>query len=156
MYLSPRMVRLAAALLGMLMTLAVPAACSLAPGSPSGASPTISDAWVRPPLGPELPVAGYLTITGGGTADALMRVTSPLASSVEIHETMAGSSGMIGMHPVERIDIDAGGSVRLEPGGYHLMLMGVTEALEVGEMVELRLTFEEAGDVSVWAEVKGG
>jgi copper(I)-binding protein len=36
------------------------------------------------------------------------------------------------------------------------MLMGVTEALEVGEMVELRLTFEEAGDVSVRAEVKGG
>jgi copper(I)-binding protein len=63
---------------------------------------------------------------------------------------------MMAMHPIERIDIPAGGSAKLEPGGYHLMLMGVTKMPAVGETVELTLTFEKAGDVVVQAEVRAG
>ena len=55
---------------------------------------------------------------------------------------MAGDSGMIGMQPVDRIDVKVGSTVTLEPGGYHLMLMGVTVMPAVGETVELTLTFE--------------
>jgi hypothetical protein len=108
-------------------------------------------------MGPDRPAAGYLAITNpGGGADALVSASSPIATSVELHESTADASGMMAMHPVDRIDIEAGGTVKLEPGGYHLMLMGVTRMPAVGETVELTLTFEKAGDVVIQAEVKAG
>jgi copper(I)-binding protein len=140
---------LAAALLAALVL----AACTAA-ATPSG--PTVADAWVRPPMGPDRPAAGYLTITGHGTADALLSATSPVAQMVEIHETMAGASGMASMHQVDRIPVPAGGSVKLEPGGYHLMLMGLGSELAVGQKVQITLTFERAGEIRVEAEVRQG
>lgn len=126
-------------------------------GSASAAVPTVSDAWIRPPMGAGLPAAGYLTITGSaGTADALVGASSPLATSVEVHETMAEGSGMTGMRPVSRLEIATGATVRLEPGGYHLMLFGLTGTPAVGETIELTLTFETAGEVTVMAEVRAG
>ena len=127
-----------------------------APCSSGSKAPTISDAWVRPPMGADLPAAGYLTIVGGDADDALIAVTSPVAASVEIHETMAAESGMTGMAPVDRIDVAAGATVVLEPGGYHLMLMGATDLPAVGDTVELTLSFENGGDVVVKAEVRAG
>jgi periplasmic copper chaperone A len=132
------------------------AACGAA--SPGGAgSPTITDAWIRPPMGPDRPAAGYLVITGApDSADALVSASSPAAMEVEIHETIPGMSGMAGMRPVERIDVAAGAVVQLEPGGYHLMLMGVGSGLAVGQTVEITLTFENAGEIVVQAEVRQG
>ena len=107
-------------------------------------------------MGAGLPAAGYLTMVGGTEADALIAASSPIATSVEIHETMAGASGMTGMQPVDQIDVAAGATVKLEPGGYHLMLMGVSEMPAVGSTVEVTLTFEQAGEITVKAEVKAG
>ena len=133
------------------------AASSASPAaSAAAAAPAISGAWVRPPMGAGAPAAGYLTITGGSAADALVAAKSPIATSVEIHETMAGGSGMTGMQPVDKIDVAAGATVKLEPGGYHLMLMGVKDMPAAGSTVELTLTFQQAGDVTVQAEVKAG
>jgi len=129
---------------------------ALAACSSASAAPTVSAAWVRPPMGADLPAAGYVTIVGGGAADALLSASSPVATAVEVHETMAGASGMTGMRPVGRIDVAAGATVKLEPGGYHLMLMGVTGPLTVGQQVEITLTFEKAGKISVQAEVRAG
>jgi len=138
------------------------------PRSPAGtaASPTptaiadgliVTDAWVRPPMGPDRPGAGYLTITNTfGADDALIGVSSPVATSVEMHETMADDSGMVGMAPLDRIDVKVGSVVKLEPGGYHLMLMGVAGMPPVGGTVQLTLTFQHAGDVVVQAEVRAG
>ena len=47
-----------------------------------------------------------------------------------------------------------GERVALEPGSYHVMLIGVQETLEPGQAVGLRLTFEKAGEVEVEAEVR--
>jgi periplasmic copper chaperone A len=58
------------------------------------------------------------------------------------------------MHPVERIEVPAGGSVSLEPGGYHIMLINLTQELEVGGTIDLTVTFEKAGDIKVTAEVR--
>jgi copper(I)-binding protein len=108
-------------------------------------------------MGSDRPAAGYMTITNPGTeADALVGVSSPIATSVEIHETMADPSGMMAMSPIDRLDIASGGTVKLEPGGYHLMLMGVTQMPAVGGTVQLTLTFEKAGQVVVQAEVRAG
>lgn len=129
------------------------AACS----SGGATAPTISDAWVRLAMGPDRPAAAYMVITNAsGQADALLSVSMPDASSVEIHETATDASGMMGMHPIARLDVPAGGTVKLEPGGYHLMIMGLTKPLEVGQKVEFDLVFERAGTVVVQAEVRQG
>jgi copper(I)-binding protein len=75
---------------------------------------------------------------------------------VQLHEVSTDAQGMTGMHHIDRLDIPAGQAVRLEPGGYHLMLMGLTAELEVGGTLELTLVFERAGSVVVQAEIRQG
>jgi hypothetical protein len=115
----------------------------------------VTDAWARKAMAMDMAGAAYMTITNGtAEADALLDVATPVAANPEIHETTAEGSGMMAMHPVEQIDIPAGGAVKLEPGGYHIMLINLTEELEVGSTIELTLTFEKAGEVKVMAEVR--
>ena len=134
------------------------AACSsaAAPTSPSATAPTVSGAWVRPPMGADRPAAGYMTITGGSEADALIAASSPISMDVQVHETTESADGM-GMQEVGRVDIPAGATVMLEPGGYHIMfMMPDPEGLVVGGTVEITLTFEKGGEVVVQAEVRAG
>ena len=63
-------------------------------------------------------------------------------------------SGMMTMQPVESIEVPAGETVALEPGGYHVMLIGLVEDLEVGDTVEVTLEFESGETQAVTAEVK--
>jgi copper(I)-binding protein len=155
--LRSRRLSLIAALAVPLLVIGCSAAASPSPtAGPNAAAPVIANAWVRPPVGMGRPAAGYLSITNpGGVADALIAASSPVASMVEIHETVAGESGMTGMRAVARIEVPAGVTVELKPGGYHLMLMGVT-SIRAGGTVQLELTFEKAGKVMVTAEVKNG
>ena len=67
----------------------------------------------------------------------------------------AGGGGMMGMQPVARLEIPAGGTVELKPGGYHIMLMGLARPLKEGDEIELTLSFAKAGDVKVKAKVGG-
>ena len=129
---------------------------SSASSSPSGGgSLTVTDAWARTSMSMGTAGAAYLTITNGtGQDDALIGVSTPAAASPEIHETTAAGSGMMGMHPVDRIAIPAGQTVKLEPGGYHIMLIGLTGELKAGATIELTLKFEKAGEVKVTAEVR--
>jgi len=142
--------RRAAMMLPVVLALMV-AACS---SSSSGGSLTVSDAWARKAMSMDMAGAAYMNITNGtGQADALLGVETDVAASPEIHETTE-ENGMMAMHPVERIEIPAGGTVELKPGGYHVMLIGLTQELEVGSTIDLTLKFEKAGDVKVKAEVK--
>jgi hypothetical protein len=61
---------------------------------------------------------------------------------------------MTGMQPVDALDLPAGATVTLEPGGYHLMLIDLTADLEVGQDIELTLDFETGPDLTVTAEVR--
>jgi hypothetical protein len=127
-------------------------------GSCSGApaAPAVAQAWARPAAaGAES--AAYMTITSApGLADALMSASSPGAAAVQLHEVSTDASGMTGMHPIDHLDIHAGETVQLKPGGYHLMIMGLKSELTVGGTLELDLVFENAGKVVVQAEIKQG
>ncbi len=128
-------------------------ACS---GPSSAAGPTIENPWARPAAA-GADTAAYLTIKSvAGQADALMSASSPDATTVELHEATTDASGMMGMHPIEHLDIHAGESVELKPGGHHLMVMGLTRELAVGGTLELDLVFEHAGKVVVQAEIRQG
>jgi periplasmic copper chaperone A len=131
------------------------AACSS--GSPASAGPAIvvSDAWVQVSGGPDLPAAGYFTVANNGSADdTLVSASSPVATTVELHETMPDMSGMTGMQSVTQVACPAGGSVSFAPGGFHLMITGFSAAPVAGGQVELDLNFRHAGKVVVKAVVR--
>ena len=131
------------------------AACSSGSGS-SPAAPLITESWARAAAtGGQS--AAYFTITNTSTAaDALLSASSSGAGMVELHETSIDGSGVAAMHPIGSVAIPAGESVVLKPGSYHLMLMGLTRDLSVGQTIELDLVFERAGKVVVQAEIRQG
>jgi copper(I)-binding protein len=59
------------------------------------------------------------------------------------------------MEHVEALDIPADGMLEMKPGGYHIMLMGLTQPLKEGDEIEITLTFEKAGEVKLKAKVGG-
>ena len=96
----------------------------------------------------------YMSIENRGTtADRLIRVASPAATSVELH-SMAMDGNVMRMRAVAGIDIAAGAKVALGTSGYHVMLVGLAQPLTTGDRFPLTLTFEKAGsvDVSVFVE----
>jgi copper(I)-binding protein len=97
--------------------------------------------------------AVYMTLTNqGATPDRLLQITTQTAASAEVHES-AEKDGVATMRPVEGLEIPAGGSVDLKPGGYHVMLVGLKAPLKKGDMISLQLKFEHAGQVDVMAHV---
>ena len=98
--------------------------------------------------------AAYMVIHNkGAQPDRLVGVATDAAERTELHETKM-ESGVMKMQPVEGIDVPAGGSVELKPGGLHIMLIGLKRELKIGDQVELVLHFEKAGDIAVKAEVR--
>ncbi len=94
--------------------------------------------------------AAFFTVTNNGAGDdRLVAAESDVAAAVEVHEMkMVGET--MEMTPLpEGLPIPAGETVVLEPGGYHIMMIGLTRDLKAGETFELKLTFEQAGAVEL-------
>ena len=89
-----------------------------------------------------------------GAPDRVVSASSPVAERVELHETIRDGDVMR-MREVEAIELPAGQTVELKPGGLHLMLMGLKAPLKAGETVPVTLKFEKAGDVTVQLNVEG-
>jgi copper(I)-binding protein len=96
----------------------------------------------------------FLTIRNAGTApDRLVSASSPLPRVTELHTTLRDGDVMR-MQQVQSIEVPAGGSVALQPGGLHLMLIGLSAPLRPGESVPVTLTFEKAGAITVSVPVQ--
>lgn len=115
----------------------------------------ISDAWSRAtPAG--APVGGgYLTITNkGSSTDRLVSFSTDLAGQPEIHE-MKDEGGVMKMRPLKAgLAIPPGATVKLAPGGYHLMLLKLKKPLVAGQRFKATLVFEKAGPVEVEFEIR--
>lgn len=111
---------------------------------------TISEAFARA-TPPGAPVAGgFLLITNEGPEDeTLVSVATPVSARSEIHEMRMDGDVMRMRELADGLPIPAGGSVTLEPGGYHLMFMDLNTPLIEGETVPVTLTFERAGEVEI-------
>lgn len=108
----------------------------------------IEKPWLRANL-PDRPTAAYLEITNSGSSDdRLLAVSSERFETIELH-MMALEDGVMNMKMVNEIALPAGETTSLEPGGFHLMLFGATEAMEEGTTVKLTLTFETAGELDL-------
>ena len=112
----------------------------------------VNDPRIGEPTGPH--AAMYFTVDNvTDSAEALMGASTDVAGSIEIHETIMGTDGNTVMQPVDApLEIEAGGTLVLEPGGVHLMLVDV-ERLEVGDTVNVTLQWQMAGAMQVEAEV---
>lgn len=115
----------------------------------------IEKPWSRASIGTSRPAAAYLTIRNEGKEkDTLVAVSTPLFGSAEVHH-MTIEDSVMRMGPAGRIDIPAGGSVALAPGGLHIMIMKLKSPLVKGKTVDITLTFARAGEVTVTAPIYG-
>lgn len=121
-------------------------------GSGEAATVQVAGAVCRPtPIGRQT-TGCYLTLTAAA-ADRLASVASPDANIVQIHESRIESNMMMMRELREGLPLPAGEAVALEPGGNHLMLLGVKEPLVAGDTVTLTLTFATSAPVEVTATV---
>lgn len=103
----------------------------------------VRDAWAAATRPGQDVGAAYMTLKS--TVDAtLLGVSSPVADSVEIHR-MWMDHGVMKMRMMKSLALPAGKSVKLEPGGLHLMLFDLKKPLTAGETLELTLTLKDKG-----------
>src|SRR6202171_1506173 len=116
----------------------------------------ITQAWSRATPGGAKVAGGYLTIENKGSApDRLIGGSVDVAGRVEVHE-MAVTNGVMTMRPLERgLTIEPGKTVKLAPGGYHLMLFDLKTPLKQGDQAPVTLEFEKAGKVAVPFDIQG-
>jgi copper(I)-binding protein len=115
----------------------------------------IHQPWVRASLGNAPNSAAYMTLeTTASEADRLVGGSTPAADSVQLHSHIM-EDGIAKMRPVDAIEVAPGGPTVLEPGGLHMMLVGLTGKLEEGGTMPLTLEFETAGEVTLEVPIRG-
>jgi len=116
----------------------------------------ITQAWSRATPGGAKIGGGYLTIENKGSApDRLIGGSADVAGKVEVHE-MTMNNGVMTMRPLDKgLSIEPGKTVKLAPGGYHLMLLDLKSPLKQGDKLPVTLEFEKAGKVKLSFDVEG-
>ncbi len=152
-------------LFSFLVTLVMLTAC--ATPAPAGPKVRVENAWARPttaassmdgmnatPGMPGMPDSGsssavyFVIINEGNQADTLIGTSTNVAKAAEMHETLI-KNDVAEMDPVARVDIPAHGRIEFKPGGYHVMLLGLTQELKVGDTLKLTLQFEKSGTITL-------
>lgn len=99
--------------------------------------------------------AAYLDISAEGDAISLVGASSPISEAVEIH-AMSMDGGTMRMRRLESLDVPPGVTVKMRPGesGAHFMLIGLEDALKVGDTFPLTLEFanRDSLEVEVWVQ----
>jgi copper(I)-binding protein len=118
---------------------------------PALAQVRVDGAWARPTVPGQQGGGGFLSLTSSG-GDRLIGGSTPLAQRFELH-TMAMKGDVMEMRQIDAIELPAGKTVELKPGGLHVMFIGLKQPLALGTRVPVTLRFEKAGEVQVEFEV---
>ncbi len=112
---------------------------------------SLVNGWARASVEGMTNSAAYgLVVNMTGAEDALIGGSTEAAEAVEIHEMVMAAGDVMQMRPIEGgIVVPNSSFATLQPGGLHIMLINLTQPLVAGEMLDLTLTFREAGDVSI-------
>ncbi len=111
----------------------------------------VEGAWARPTVPGQQGGGGFVTLSSAG-ADRLVGGSTPLAERFELH-SMAMKGDVMEMRQIDSIELPAGKAVKLEPGGLHVMFIGLKQPLAIGSRVPVTLKFEKAGELKVEFEV---
>jgi copper(I)-binding protein len=116
----------------------------------------ITQAWSRATPGGAKVGGGFLTIENKGSApDRLIGGSADIAEKVQVHQ-MTANNGVMTMRPLDDgLTIEPGKTVKLAPGGYHLMMLNLKSPLKQGDKVPVTLEFEKAGKVKLSFDVQG-
>lgn len=137
------------------MKLALSVLAVLSVAAPAAAAPQVQAAWSRPAAQGGAG-AGFMVLANpDAKPDALVAVQSPLAREVQIHQSSM-ANGIASMRRLDRVPLAAGARVTFAPGGYHLMLLGLTKALKAGDAVPATLTFASGAKVTASFVVGSG
>jgi len=113
----------------------------------------VKDAWVRVSVQGQMATGAFMKITSKDGA-RLVSASSPVAGVAEVHE-MKMDGNVMKMRAVEGgLEIPAGKTVELKPGGLHVMLMDLKAALPKDSTVPLTLVFKDAKGVESKVELK--
>ena len=116
------------------------------------AQTTVTDAWVRGTVAQQKATGLFAQITSA-QGGRLVSVSSPVAGVVEIHE-MKMEGDVMRMRAVSDLALPAGKAVALKPGGYHVMLLDLKQALKAGDTVPVTLVVEGADKKRESIEIK--
>jgi len=112
----------------------------------------VDDAWVRGTVAQQKATGAFMRLTAEKNT-RLVAASSPVAGVVEIHE-MAMENDVMKMRQVPGLDLVAGRTTELKPGGYHVMLMDLKQQMKGGDVVPLTLVFEDEGKKRFTQDVK--
>jgi copper(I)-binding protein len=118
-------------------------ACALTAAGAQAQPVEVKDAWIRGTVSGQKATGAFMSLTSR-TPARLVAAASPAAGVVEIHNTRM-EGGVMRMTAVGGVELPANRTVKLAPGGYHVMLMDLKRTLKAGERVPLKLTIETAG-----------
>ena len=104
---------------------------------------SVSEPWVRGTVESQMATGAFMRLTAATDA-RLLGARSPVAGIVELHE-MALENNVMRMREISRLDLPAGRTVELRPGGYHVMLLDLKRTLKPGEEVPITLEIEQGG-----------
>lgn len=119
---------------------------------PAHAQVTIKDPWVRATVSAQMATGAFMQITSAQDA-RLVEARSPVAGVVEVHE-MSMHKDVMKMRAVKALDLPAGKTVELKPGGYHIMLMDLKQQMKEGDTVPVTLIVEGKDKTRSTIEVK--
>ena len=129
--------------MGLVLVCFFAAGCRAKPGGLE-----IRDAWVRPAKA-GMNSAAYLTIENHGDQDTLLAARAANTEQAELHRSIMDNDGVMQMQQKPSVTIPARDKVIFEPGGLHIMLYSVSQDLIDGDIVQLKLTFEKAGELLI-------
>jgi len=114
----------------------------------------VTNAWIRS-AAKNMNSACYFDIVNNtNMEDTLLSAESGLAKAVQIHETFERGKDMKGMRHVEYVQVKANSTVKFEPSGIHVMLIGLNKDLKQGDTEKIILVFKNRGRVTIIAKVK--
>ena len=113
---------------------------------------TVTGGWVRSSVPGQKGSGAFMKITAKESV-RLTAVSSPMAGVAEVHE-MKMDGDVMRMRAVPVLELPAGSTVELKPGGYHLMLMDLKQSLTVGSTVPVTLMFRDAKGAEKRVEIK--
>jgi hypothetical protein len=113
----------------------------------------VSDGWVK--AADKGMTAAFGTVANSsGQEVTITAASTPSSSTMELHEVVDNNGAMV-MQPVAGgLQVPANGTLTLEPGGYHLMLMDVTQPIQAGDDVTFTLTCSDGGTTEITAQAK--